>query len=193
MGLDGGAGRADALQALQLGERFFIGAFGQSDAALEAAEGLVAGDEGFAEGRAFGAIGAYGVVFPELSFGAEEAAQDPFVAEEVVNLEALLGSGGLETFEVLVLELGELAAVLAGDELGLGIQAGFQSVHGRYSLALRRTRAGGFLSVEAIGLDLTRSRHSISLAYTIAVGLGRAGFRRAGFVAGAWVDYGEEW
>ena len=69
----------------------------------------MAGDERLAQRHAVGAVGADGVILlPESGLGAEEAPQDPLTAQERVHLEA---------GEVLVLEFGELVAVLANDEL----------------------------------------------------------------------------
>jgi hypothetical protein len=42
------AGAAGALETVEFGECFFIGAFIQGDAALQAAESFVTGDERFA-------------------------------------------------------------------------------------------------------------------------------------------------
>ena len=94
-------------------------------------------------------------MFPEVGFGAEEAAEGPFVSDERVDVETLFGSAGAEAGEVLVLELGEFLAGLAVDELGLGIEAGFESVLGRDGLAWGSTRACGFFGVEPVGVDLT--------------------------------------
>jgi hypothetical protein len=60
-----------------------------------------------------------------VGFGAEEAAQDPLIAEERVHLEALFGREGLEAGEVLVLERGKFLATFSDDELRLGVEAGF--------------------------------------------------------------------
>jgi len=63
-----------------------------------------------------------------VSFGPEETAQDPLIAEERVHLEALLGREGLEAGEVLVLERGKVVAIFSDDELRLGVEPGFDGV-----------------------------------------------------------------
>jgi hypothetical protein len=130
------------------------------------------------------------MVFPEVGLGAEEAAQDPFVADERVNLEALLGSEGLETGDVLILERGKFVAVLADDELRVGVEAGFECVLGGDGLALGSARAGGFLTVEPVGFDLTLRSHRIFLMSTVAMRMTRDKRTEAGVVATARVDVG---
>jgi len=128
---------------------------------LQAAEDFVASHERFAEGHALGAVGAHGVVFPELGFGAEETAQDPLAAKERIDLETLLGGEGLEAGAVLILKRGKRGAVLTDDELRLGIEAGFEGVLRGDGLALGRAGAGGLLSVEAVGLNLRQGSQGI--------------------------------
>ena len=131
------------------------------------------------------------MIFPELRFGAEEAAQDPLAAQERINLETFFGREGLKAREVLVLERGEIVAGFAGDELRFGIEAGLEGVLGRDGLALGCAGASGFLRVEAIGLDLTLRSHRGSLASTVTAGKRRAGERAAGVIAGAGDVFGE--
>ena len=52
--------------------------------------------KGFAQGDTFGAAGTQGVVLPELGLDAEEAAEEPVVADEGIDEEALAGSAGEE-------------------------------------------------------------------------------------------------
>jgi hypothetical protein len=94
-----------------------------------------------------------------VGFGAEEAAQDPLVAYERIDLETLLRSEGLEAGDVLVLERGKLVAALADDELRVGVEAGFEGVLGGDGLAFRSARAGGFLGIEPVGFNLTLGSH----------------------------------
>ena len=111
------------------------------------------------------ARGAGRVEFPEVGFGAEQAAQHPFIADEGIDLEALFGRAGLEAGEVLDLEAVEIGGALAVTELGIGVEAGFESVLGRHGFALRGARTGGFLCIEAIGLDLTEGCHEELLTW----------------------------
>ena len=120
-----GEGSAGASQALQFGEGFLVRTLGQGDAALEAAEDQVGGHKGCAKGRSLRAVGADGVVFPQVGFGAEKAAQHPLIADEVIDVETLFGRERLETGDVLVLERGKFVGALADDELRVGIESGF--------------------------------------------------------------------
>ena len=75
------------------------------DAALEAHEDGAGFGEGFAELDAGGAVGQSDVIFPEVGFDAEEAAEEPLVADDVIDLEALLGVAGVEVVVVFSAEL----------------------------------------------------------------------------------------
>jgi hypothetical protein len=55
----------------------------------------------------------------------------------------------------------EVGGFFAADDLGFGVDAGFQGVHGRGGFALGGARAGGLLSVEAVGLGLFLGCHDI--------------------------------
>ena len=101
------------------------------------------------------------MIFPQVGFGAEEAAKSPLIAQERIDLEALLGGQWLEADEVVVLERGELLAALAGDELRFGVEAGFESVEARDGLAFGSARTRGLLRVELVGCDLTWGSHEI--------------------------------
>jgi hypothetical protein len=181
----GYGGQAVLLECLELGEGVFIGLFHEGDAAVEAHEFGMGVVEGFAEGDAVETGGAGGVEFPEVGFGAEEATEHPLVADEGIDLEALFGGAGLEAGEIFDLEAVEIGALLAVAELGIGVEAGFESVLGRHSFALGGARTGGLLRVEAIGLDLTEGCHRGSLNGN---GTGRVGvhpdFRVAGGIGG---------
>jgi hypothetical protein len=48
----------------------------------------------------------------------------------------------------------ESRGVFAGDDLGLGINAGFQGIEADSGLALDRAWTWGFLRIESIRLDL---------------------------------------
>jgi len=59
----------------------------------------------------------------------------------------------LELEQVVAAEGGEDGGILAADEQGLRVDAGFQGILRGGGLALDGARAGGFLGGEAIGLD----------------------------------------
>jgi hypothetical protein len=99
------------------------------------------------------------VEFPEVGLDTEEAAQEPFGPDEGIHLETLVGREGLEARGIFVLEGAEIVPILAKDELGFGVEPGLEGVLGGDGLAFRGAGAGGFLRVEAVGLNLTLRRH----------------------------------
>jgi hypothetical protein len=99
------------------------------------------------------------LVAPGLGFGFIEAAEGPFAADEIVDEGALGGVGGVEEEVALLGELMEVVGVLAGKDEGLGVEAGFEAVHGRCGLARDRGGAGGFLGVQTVGFYLAERGH----------------------------------
>jgi hypothetical protein len=79
--------------------------------------------------------GAHGVVFPQVSLDAEEAAKEPFVADEAIDLEALLGVARFVGPD-------EFLAGFAEDELRCGIEAGFEGILRGGALAFLGARSG---------------------------------------------------
>jgi hypothetical protein len=111
---------------------------------------------------------------------AEEAAQQPGVADEVVEQGALPGGFGLVVAVEGGGQFGEAGFFFAGDDVGFGVDAGLERVHagngfahGQWSrclvgrllgqvltIGLRRPAwAGGFGRVAAVGLDLSFGCH----------------------------------
>jgi len=141
-----------------------VGALEGIAAAFEAGEGLAGVLEGFAEetvGEGF--MGAPAVVvvgdfeelgFPKLGFGLAQAAEGPFGIDEDIDEGTLGGGLGAVIVEVLSGERGEGIGVLAADDLGLGVDAGFQGILGRDGLA-RRGRLG--TDVDSVRCRLYRS------------------------------------
>ena len=135
-------------------------ALGVVDAALEMAEAVFAGYGDMAEGRGLGeSPGFLETILPELGFGDEEAAEEPVVANEGVEPEALFGRSRLPMVVIFGGEGGEVIGVFTADDEGLGMNPGFQSIHGRRGLAFEGTGAGRFLRIEAVGLDLFEGGH----------------------------------
>jgi len=131
------------------------------DASLDEAEGLcVLGDDlALAVGVGDGAEALVILVIPEGSFRGIEAAKGPFAADEVVHEAAGLGGGGLIVGVIFAGELLEVGGVFAGDDDGLGVEAGFEGVHRGGGLARDGGGAGGFLGVATVGGELLFRRH----------------------------------
>ena len=79
----------------------------------------------------------------ESGFDGAEAAKEPFIIDENIDERALLGGAGLEAVDVLGGEGGEFLGGFAFDDLGAGINAGFEGIEAGNGLALDRARAGG--------------------------------------------------
>jgi hypothetical protein len=136
------------------------GAAGGIDAPLELTEGLGVLQAGLAEGKiVFLGEGFLVGIFEELGFGGGEAAEGPLAADEVVEEDAGFGGGGVVALVELGGELLEAGEVLGGEDEGLGVDAGFEGVHGGSGLACDGGGAGGFLGVTAIVFYLTESGH----------------------------------
>jgi len=79
----------------------------------------------------------------------------PLGGDEGIDQGAHFGSGGLVAVVIFGGEKIQSRGVFAADDLGFGVNAGFQGIEADSGFALGRARAGGFLRVEAIGLDLS--------------------------------------
>ena len=77
--------------------------------------------------------------------------------DEVVDEGAGFGGGGIVALVVFVDELLEVGEFLGGEDEGLGVDAGFEGIHGGGGFACDRGGAGGFLGVTAVGFYLTES------------------------------------
>ena len=143
------------MQAFQFAEGVMVVALGGIDAALEAGENVAVLLEDQAEADIEDVHG----IFPELSLDGAAAAEEPFAIDEAVDEEALDGAVGTEAAVILGGEFVEGGLVFAADELGLGIDTGFERVPGGAGLALVGARAGRFLRVEAIGVNLFLGWH----------------------------------
>jgi hypothetical protein len=97
---------------------------------------------------------------PELGLGFVEAAKEPVGVNEGIDEAAFFGSGRLEAVEILGGEGFESGGIFAGDDEGLSVDSGLQRIHAGGGLAGDRARAGGFLSVAAIGFELFEGGHA---------------------------------
>ena len=136
-----------------------VHAVGGIDAAVNAGEGVDGVLIGVAEGGIVldGGVDEFGVgeifvetfdlVIPELGFDAAEAALDPLGGDEGVDERELVGVGGVEVEKECFGEGFELGGIFAGDDLGPGVDAGFEGVERGAGFAFGGSGAGGFLGV----------------------------------------------
>ena len=138
------------LQVFELLEGISIIALGGIDAALEATEVAGVMFEGSTEVVLVGvegALGSFDGSFPHMGFGAAKAAEHPVGVDEDVDVEALVGSGGVEASVVVGGEGFEVGGGFSGDDFGFGIDAGFEGVLRRGELAGHGAGSGGFLRI----------------------------------------------
>jgi len=135
-------------------------AVGGVHAALEAAQ-LGAGiGVGLADDGGVGEIGAIGDLGKDdFDFGLAEAAEQGLSVCEAVDQGALFGSAGVVVLGPLGGEGGAFGGVFPGEDFGLGVDAGFQGIHGGAGLALGGAGPGTFLGVETVRPGLFESGH----------------------------------
>jgi hypothetical protein len=145
----------------QLLEGAVIAALGVVHAAMEAGQEFLAVEVG-AGGIDEVFLGAPGLhaVFPDLGLGFAEAAELPLGGYHGIDEEALLWGGGLKALVLVKDEGFEDVGVLARDDVGTGVNAGFQGIEAGNGLALIGAGAGGVLGVAAVSLNLKDSRHT---------------------------------
>src|SRR5947208_2066705 len=98
----------------------------------------------------------------DLAFDGAEAAELPFVGDEVVHEAALFGSGGGEAVVIIAGEGFEFGGVLEREHgFGFGVDAGFEGVLAGDGFALGGAGSGGFLCVAAVGGYLFIGRHQL--------------------------------
>ena len=152
----GGRGGLEVLESFESTEKHAVGAI---DAAVEAGEGLEGVLVGMAERGIVLDLGveelsagkilveAFDLIIPELGFDAAEAALDPLGGDEGVDKGEFGGAGWLVVVQVCGGEGFEFGGIFAGDDVGPGVDAGFQGVEGGAGLAFGGFGAGGFLGV----------------------------------------------
>ena len=96
---------------------------------------------------------------PEGRFGPIEAAEHPLAGDQGIDEHAALRRGRVEALLVFSEERFKLSRIFAGDDLGLGVDAGLQGVEARDGFALLGAWAGGPLGVLTISVDLFECRH----------------------------------
>jgi hypothetical protein len=121
-----------------------VGALGGIDAALEAAEGVLAAAEGLAGSAVvFGSPGVLHFAFEDFGIDSAKAAEQPLVVDEDVDEEAFFGGGGKEALAIFPGEGFKGGGVFAADEVGFGVDAGPESIHAGDGLARNGAWAGG--------------------------------------------------
>ena len=103
-----------------------------------------------------------GGVLPELGFDAAQAAEAPFVVNQRVDKEALIGVGGVVMFVVFGGELGEIFGFFVEHDLGGGEDAVLQRVVAGRGFSCGGARSGRFLRIHAIRSGLFSCRHKAS-------------------------------
>jgi len=137
-----------------------VGAAGSIDAPLELGEDARVVVAGVSEGQGFGGVGVLLVlVLPELGFGSAEAAKSPLAVDKLIDEEASFGGVGAVVLVILVDELVEVGLILGGENEGIGVDAGFEGVHGGGGFAGDRGRAGRVLGIATVGFNLTDGGH----------------------------------
>ena len=139
------------LSGLQFFHGAMIVALTGIDDALEALERGAGSGEGLARGGGLG----FGTCFqkgvdgslPQIGFDAAQAAEAPFVVDEGIDEETLVGIGRAIEFVVFGSEFGEILGGFGEHDLLFGVDAVLQSVEAGVGLALGGDGAAGFRCV----------------------------------------------
>jgi hypothetical protein len=180
------AGRPVPLGGLEVPEDF-EGAEVKAVGGIEAALNSVKVIEGVLVGMAEGGIVLDGVVeevgaaevfveafeavVPEVGFDAAEAALGPLGGGEGIDKRELVVAGGMELEEECGGEGCEFGWVFVVDDLGTGVDAGFECVERGNGFAFWGDGAGGFLGVQTIGVELCLGWHDLKPRRDRACGL----------------------
>ena len=135
------------LEAFELGDGEIEVALGGVNEALEAADVVADGEEGLAElGLGVGLEEVGDFVEPDLGRDPGEAAEHPDGVDGTVEEVALSGGEGLIAEVVLAGEVLMVGEVFARDDLGLGVDAGFQGILGGAGFAFLGAGPGRFVA-----------------------------------------------
>jgi hypothetical protein len=148
------------------GEGFAEGLAGGNATPLEGSEELGALGGGLSEGEVRVGVGAIEVdERGELGFGADEAAEDPLAIDDVVDVAAFLGEGGVEAGVVLGDEEGVVGGVLGGEDGG---------VFGGFGGGSFESRLAG---APVIGVVLELGGHNLSWCELSTTEMGETGVK----------------
>ena len=143
-----GGARFVGLRGLEFAEGFEgdeVGFAGGVDAALEAVE-VFTGELVALAKREWDVPRMEGVVVmmgEELAFDGSEAAELPFVGDELVDEAALFGGGGVEAVVIIAGEGFEFRGVFEREHgFGLGVDPGFEGIEAGIGFALVGARSG---------------------------------------------------
>ena len=181
LGLGFRGAQATGLRHFEFLEGAVVNAIAGIGDPLETLECAGIGGEGVAGSAGRGCVDIFydeGVVggLPELGFDAAHAAEAPFVVNEIVDEEALLGVGGCVQLVVFVSEFGEIFGFFVEHDLVNGEDGVLEGVESGYGLALGSARSGRFLCIHAVSCVLFRGCHN-NLDSRLA-GVIAAGWRR---------------
>ena len=127
------------LELAKAAERLLVLAPGGIDAALKALQGFVEAMVGQAERAARVGVFLIGdglkLALPELVLDAAQTAEQPFRRDQDIDQRALLGRDGTVALVVLGGQGCEIFRRLAGEDMGLGVNAGFQGIEAGCRLA----------------------------------------------------------
>ena len=148
------------LELLKGGEGAVVSPAGGIDDVLEASEAGFGMKEGLTEGEFFlRLIDPLEGGLPDLGLGGTESAEGPFAGDELVYEETGGRGGGAVVVVVFAGELVEGEGVLGGEDLGFGVDAGFEVGGDDAGLAFLGDGAVGELGVAAVGGELTSGGH----------------------------------
>ena len=94
------------------------------------------------------------VVAVDAGFHGEGAVEAPLIGGDAQDQGFFAGADGAEAVEEVLEEEEEVLGILAGEDVFVGAQAVAETVAAGCGFAFRGARAGGFLGVLAVGVDL---------------------------------------
>jgi len=87
---------------------------------------------------------------PELGLDDAETAEEPLAIDEGIDEHGPLGGGGAEAVVIFADEFLEVGPDFAANELGFGVDAGFEGIHGGVGFALVRAGPVDFFALRRL-------------------------------------------
>ena len=144
------------LQGVELLRRVGVVALGGRDAALGTAEGFGVSHKCPTHVLL---LHRKEVAIPDAGGGGHVATAEPFGAYEVVNEAAFIRGGWLVACVIFGDEGFVVLLTFRGDDVGFGVEAGFQGVLRGRGFTVSGFGASGFFGVGAVGADLIFGGH----------------------------------